>query len=114
MSAPLQLKTDHGSNGSSFHTSLLNGKCTPMSAALQLKTDHGPNGEVERTVSPDGGNAVKLSVTIEEDPEHPGTQRLRWSNGELWYPGEVVEKASAKPWVCMEQDPECPGLERLR
>jgi len=71
-----------------WHKFLPNGKCVPMSLPLSAPTHHGPNGELEVCISPDSENVEKLWVIMEQDPEHPGTKRLRWSNGQSWYPGQ--------------------------
>jgi len=72
-----------------WHTYLRNCECIPMSVPRQTQTNHGPNGELEIIVSRDGDSIEKLWVLMEPDPEHPGSKRLRWSNGQLWYPGET-------------------------
>jgi len=71
-----------------WHKFLPNGKCVPMSIPRWAPTNHGPNGELEVWISLDSENIEKLWVFMEQDPEHPGSQRLRWSNGQLWYPGQ--------------------------
>lgn len=73
-----------------WHMFLHNGKCIPMSVPLQLQTSRGPNGELEIILRLDSGNTEKLWVFMEPDPQRPGLERLRWSNGQLWYPGETV------------------------
>lgn len=80
----LELKNLNGQ----WHKFLPNGKCVPMSIPRWAPTNHGPNGELEVWISPDSENIEKLWVFMEQDPEHPGSQRLRWSNGQLWYPGQ--------------------------
>merc|ERR1719375_792635 len=72
-----------------------------MSVPRQMQTNHAPSGELEIIVSPDGENSEKLWVFMEQDPEHPGSQRLRWSNGQVWYPGQVSEEIEVQCGECV-------------
>jgi len=85
-----------------WHRFLPDGRCAPMSVPLQTQINHGPNGELEIIaeiinhgsngeiiLSLDGEKTEKLWVFMEQDPEHPGSHRLRWSNGQVWHQGEI-------------------------
>jgi len=95
-----------------WYTYLRNGQCIPMTLSFlrHFQTNHGPHGEVEIIVGPDGENIETLWALMEPDPEHPGSQRLRWSNGQFWYPGHIPG------WMklCEAAEKECELVEKQR